>query len=656
MTKKKYIAEIIPAVNLPRDLMQFFSYEIPKDLQEKIQIGDAVKIPLRKKEVFGIVKSFSKEDKKVEFEIKKITDIEEKISLTEKQLELAEFIFEYYYAPLSLVIKIMFPEITKKSARAEIDLNPFSQIGEMEKETSSEIIKKINQSSKNILLHNLDCERHSLYESLIKKQDKDSQALLMLPEFFDVYNLAKFYIDAFGENQVAILCSDITRNQYWREWQKVKSGEAKIVIGTRQTVFAPFQNLKLIIVDEEHNSSYKQWDQNPRYHGVETAIKLAEIHKAKIILSSPTPSLETYHRTLENFKLINISEKIKKYPQIVDMDVERKNGNYSFISEKLEEELLEKIYNKKQALIFIPRLGEKTIHQCKDCGHIAECEICQNPLIGYKGKLYCSRCKQLYKITKDCPKCHGHNISAFGGGSQRIFEEIEKIFENKNIKIFQLDSSTSQDNKQNQRIYKDFQEGRIDILVGTQMIWKNWQMHNLELVCIIFPEIIFSAPGFRSNEKSWQFLGKVYNLAKNKTVIIETRKPDHRFFQEIKNKSVETFLEGELKNRQEGLSPIPYPPLGKIIKLIYKNPDARTCEKEAKWQYEILQKEIFEHHWRETFEIVPPFPAQNYREYGKYRWHIIIKHKPDISIEIRDSILTYIKKDWIIDIDPDEIL
>jgi primosomal protein N' (replication factor Y) len=655
--EEKNIAEIIPAVKLPRDLTQFFSYKIPEDLKEEIAIGDAVKIPFRKEEIMGIVKSFSQEVPEG-FKIKEMKGIVKELSFSKEQMELAKFISKYYFTPLSLVIDIMLPFIPKKESRKEISLNNSYDIEKPEKALQEKISQSIEIEKGNnfLLIHNLEASRHELYKSTMEKQNETGQTLLMLPEYFDIWNIAQFYVDAFGKEKVAILCSDITKNQYFKEWQKVKSGEAKLVISTRQGVFAPFQNLKLIIVDEEHNSSYKQWDQNPRYHGVDAAIKLAEIHQAKIILSSPAPSLEAYHRTQNDFAKIDISEKPKVFPQIVDFDVERKNGNYSFIGEKLKEELLEKIYAKKQALIFIPRLGEKTIHQCKDCGYIAECEVCQSPLIGYKSKLYCSRCKQIYEIIKSCPKCHGQNISAFGGGSQRVFGEIEALFENKNIKIVELDSSTSEDGKRNQKVFEDFQRGRIDILVGTQMVWKNWNMKNLDPICIIFPEIIFGSPGFKSKERSWQFLNKTYTWAQDRTVVIETYKPEHKYFTEIKNKTTEEFLREELETRHQNLSPIPYPPFGKLIKLIYKNQDALVCEKEAKWQYEILQKEIFDNNLQSTFEVLPPFPAQSYREHRKYRWHIIIKHKNGIDLSARDALLHTIKSAWIIDVDPDEIL
>lgn len=652
----KKIAEVIPAAKLPQGLTQFFSYEIPDDLKDEIKVGDMVEVPFGRKKIMGIVKDIKEKSGEEKFKLKEIEAIKKDLSFSKKQLEIADFVSEYYHSSLSLIIKTMLPEITKKEARTKIDLSRNDQLATTDEETEKGVIQQLGLIERSLLLHSLGQKRHGIYRKLCKKQDDNSQTLLMLPEYFDIYSSADFYIKQFGEEKVAILSSDITKNQFFNEWQKVKSGTAKIIIGTRQAVFAPFKNLRLIIVDNEHNSSYKQWDQNPRYHGVETAIELARIHKAKIILSSSTPTTESYYRTQKDFELVDISQKPVIVPKIIDMEVERKNGNYSFVSEELKEELLQKIYNKKQALVLIPRLGEKTVHQCKGCGHIAECPVCQTPLIGYKNRLYCSRCKQIYELMEACPKCQSKNISAFGGGSQRIFEEIEKIFENKNIRIVQLDSSTSEDNKKNQKIYADFQKGKIDILIGTQMIWKNWNMPNLELIGIIFPEIIFSSPGFRSSEKSRQFLERIYGLAQNKTVIIQSRKPEHRYFDAIINESAKDFLQKEIKNRQESLSGFQYPPFGRLIKLIYKDPDARACEKEAKWQYEILKKEVFALNWHDVFEIMPPFPAQSYREYGKYRYHIIIKHKNGLDLRVRNSLLSNINKNWIVDVDPDEIL
>lgn len=649
------IAEVIPAANLPRELASFWSYRVPSEMQPRILIGDVVKIPFGKKEILGMINSFS-EEKETAFKLKEVKEIVSDLRVSEKQMEIARFISAYYFTPMGLVMKTLLPEETRRAARTEMKLSPSPEVDDCAEDLKDQIKKDLENYDRLLLLHSLRSDRHNLYLDIIEKQDEKSQTLLMLPEYFDIYSIAQFYIGHFGADKVAILGSGITKNQYFAEWQKVKSGDARLIISTRQGIFAPFGRLGLIIVDEEHNSSYKQWDQNPRYHAVRAAIELTKIHQAKIILASNSPTLESYHLTKQDFHLTNIYTNPTKRPQIADFETERRGGNYTFVSEKLKEELLDTIYKKKQALIFIPRLGEKTVYQCKDCGHIAECETCQSPLIGYRGKLYCPRCKQLYDALTACPKCQGQNIDSFGGGSERIFEEIKTIFENKNIRIVKLDSSEEAAGSRNQKICADFQEGRIDILIGTQMVWKNWQTKRLELIGVIFPEIIFNAPGFRSRERTRYFLAKAYAFSQEKTVIFETYKPEHKYFDEIRKKSGQEFLEEELLSRDSGISRIKYPPLGKLIKLIYKNPSASACEKEARWQYKILKEAIFNLESADTFEVMPPFAAQNYRSGGKYRWHIILKYSNDLSLERRDLILKNVKKDWIIDVDPDEIL
>lgn len=653
--KEKMIAEVMPAVKLPRDISQSWSYGVPEKLRGRVRIGDTVKIPFRKKELLGVIASFPKKDI-AGFKLKDIIEVLPDLSLSENQLKIARFISSYYFIPIGMVIKPMFPPQAKREARTNIGLNPLPKIAPSDKETLSAINKKTEGSDRILLLHSLGSEKHALYLSLIEEMEEDSQALLMMPEAFDIYGIARYYIDRLGEDKIAIISSDITKNQYLAEWRKIKSGEARLIIGTRQAVFAPFAGLRLIIADEEHNSSYKQWDQNPRYHGIDTAIELARISKAKIILSSPTPSLESYFRTQTDFTLVDISQKPERFPEIIDMDTEKRNGNYTFISERLEKVLLDNIYEKKQALVFIPRLGEKTVHLCKDCGHVAQCPACESPLMSYRGKLYCPRCKTEYEPLRECPKCHGQDIGAFGGGSERVFAEISRLFEGKNIRVTELDSSISKDSGKSKKVLASWQKGKIDVLVGTQMVWKDYVMDNLAVIAVIFPEIIFSAPGFRSREKSRQFLTRIYRLAQDKTVIIESRKPGHRYFDEMKKLPAAEFCEEEMRSRKAGLSPFPYPPEGRLIKLIYKHPDKDAGRREAKWQYEKLKKEIWDRHLGDDFEIIPPFPAQSFREYDKYRYHIIIRHKNGLDMQVRNALLDLVREDWIIDVDPDEIL
>ena len=267
---KKLIVKIIPILKLPQNVVQVFSYTVPSKFEGKIKIGILVEIFFRNQKIIGLIYGFEKEEvKKNKYKLKNIENLlSDSVSLSGEQIKLAEYIADYYYTSLSLIMKTIIPIITKNKPRKKIEFNPDCKISEIKKSEIDKLFKKAKLKNKNLFIHNLQSSRHSLYYKIVKKETgaKD-QTLILFPEYFDIYNFAKFYFDKFEKDKVAILTSDLTKNQYFNEWKKVKGGSAKIIIGTRQAIFAPFKNLKLIIADNEHSSSYKQWDMNPRYHG-----------------------------------------------------------------------------------------------------------------------------------------------------------------------------------------------------------------------------------------------------------------------------------------------------------------------------------------------------------------------------------------------------
>ena len=654
---KKIIAEVVPAVKLPRNVSQIFSYALPPKMEKEIKIGKIVEIPFRNKNILGVVLDVKKEvSENIKFKLKEISSLQEKdLYLSDQQIQLAKFISTYYYTPLSLVIKAIVPPLTKNKPRKKINLNYNCKIPDIKKTEINKLLKKIEKKNKVLLIHNLQAERHNLYSEIIKKNIKaKAQTLILFPEYFDIYNFADFYKNKFKKEKIAILTSELTKNQYSNEWEKIKSANAQIIIGTRQALFAPFRNLKLIICDDENNSSYKQWDQNPRYHGIKTAQKLAEIFKAKIILSSTAPSVESYYLSKDPNQFSKIEYITKKFARnidIVNMENDRKTGNYSALSERLKENLLKNIYNKKQAIIFIPRLGKNTITKCRDCEYIAQCKNCENILILQNNFLYCTRCKEKTNLIKQCPKCEGQRMNSFGYGSEEIQNETEKLFEGKNIKIVRLDSSTTQKGTNQNKIQTDFINGKIDILIGTQMVLKNWNMENISTFAILFPEIIFTQSEFRSKEKTIQFLKFISNqINKSQKIILQTNDIENKMFSYLKS-DLNDFYTQEIKSRKLP-SGISYPPFSQLIKLIYKNNNQLLCRKEAETTYRDLKIAIEKNErLKNVFQITSPFPASNFIEYGKYRQNMIIKSICS-NIKDRNSLLEIIKEDWIIDIDP----
>jgi len=657
MKDKILIADIIPDAKLPKEISQFFSYSVPEEFEGMIRKGSVVKIPLRKKNIAGVVFGLRKEiATETKYKLKDIIGlIDDQINLPPQLIEISEYVSEYYHSPISLVVKTILPDIVKNKSRKDASLNVNSAIKKVSKDKFEKVMSELK--TKNLLIHDLISDRHSLYLNVINKlHKKDGQALLIFPEYFDIYNFSSFYINALGRENISILTSDLTENLFYQEWKKVLDGKAKLVIGTRQAVFAPFKRLDLIIADNEHSSSYKQWDMNPRYNAINLCEKLSSLWNAQLILSSPSPSVETFSRSRTGeFAAINIAENSsgKKY-EIIDMKTEREKKNFSIFSEKLKDELLGAIYNRKQALIFLPKLGLNTVTKCKDCEYMAHCEDCSTLLSTFKDNLYCTHCKKRSDLMKKCPKCGGQNIASFGYAIEAVEKEIESLFSNKNISISRLDSTTAENKSQQKKIYENFTKGKIDILIGTQMAIKNWNLENLSLVAILFPEIFFNQPDFRSRERSFQFLVGLKNeINAKRQVIIQTFNKENEIFAQSDNTTI--FYESELQFRK-GVSRIGYPPFSSLIKLIYKNEDVNKCKREAEELFETIFKKINSaENLRNDFEIIRPYPAQSFKEHGKFRYYIVIKCALNDAAK-RDIILSEVKKDWIIDVDPDSLL
>lgn len=655
MTQNQLIADIVPLKRLPQELTQVFSYLVPAKLLTQVQIGDLVTIPFKNKQILGIIiniKSCNQSTPFVtDFTLKEIINITQNEYFTKQNLQTFQFIAQYYHCPLTWVFKIATPQPTKQLARKDIPLNKsLYKLPDLDTET----IQQLQQTSHALLFHNLQTERINLYGNLISTTSKQ-QNLILVPEYLDIYNYAYTLQQNFGTSRVAIISSDLTKNQFFQEWQKIQTGVAKIIIGTKQAVFMPFKNLKYIILDDEHNANYKQKDQSPRYHAREVAVKMSEIYQAKILLASPTPSLEAFKKTSENFTLITIKQLSKAFKKIVDMTEEKHSGNYNIISQKLHQLILDTLYQKKQIVIFIPRLGEHTITQCQDCGFTAVCSQCDNTLVTAKNQLYCSRCKISQPLLVKCPNCQGVNLKAFGGGSSRVCQEINNLLINKNIKIQEMSSQTLTTVAQQRKLYQNFIHKKIDILIGTQTILRNWQSNNLGLMVVIFPETIFHQNHFRSKEKIWQTLYRFLHQPNTNTVI-QTHKPTHQLFQQMSTTDFQQFLQQETQDRQTNLLKIPYPPFGKILKLTHQHSDNEQCQKAANLQYQILKKIIIKHELQNSVEIIAPFQAVSSFMSSKNHWNLILRYKNTLPIAQQELIISSIQKNWILDIDPEEIL
>ncbi|MDD3887678.1 MAG: primosomal protein N' [Patescibacteria group bacterium] len=645
---------IIPSIKLPPDKNQVFSYLS----KEKLSLGQVVEIPFRGKKIKGIIYSLNnKSIQELDFKPKEIIKQVENICLTTKQIELAKWISEYYHTSIASVIKLMLPQLVNqrtKDKNTKLATIPYPKLTEQQQK----IYEKIN-STKNFrvfLIHGVTGSgKTEIYLKLIEQQIKlDKQSIVLVPEISLTPQTINRFSEHFNQDQIAILHSKLSAGEKFTQWKKIKSNQAKIIIGPRSAIFAPIQNLGIIIIDEEHDSSYKQYDQNPRYHARHAAIKLASLYNANVVLGSATPSIESYHNAFQNiYSLLKLparftANSVMPKVKVVDMREEFKRKNFSIFSESLQKELETIIKNNRQALLYINRRGVATFVNCRDCGYVATCKNCDVPLTFhlYKQNLSCHYCGYTLPTPISCPKCKSPAIKYFGTGTEKVEQELQKMY--KYVKIFRMDSDTTRIKHSHTQIYNDFRLKKANILIGTQMITKGWDLEGVDLVGVISSDVGLNLPDYKAQEKTFQLLtqiagrtGRGINPGK---VIFQTYNPESFVIKTAAKHDFVSFYKKEIKNRKE----LDYPPFVKLIKLIYKNADPDLAQHEAQKLFQKLTA-----YDSQDITLLGPAPSFFQKIQGRYIWQIIIKFK---NQKFKDNILKQVSNDWIIDVDPESLL
>ncbi len=661
--ENKYIISVTPLVKIPLSREQFFYYSH----NQKIPRGSLIKIPFGKRKLQGIVIACQKDFPRFgNIELKKIDRILEKSFLTERQLNLARFISDYYITPLGIVLKSFVPQLTtpKQKKRNSLKHSSPNQKNIHLTTEQKNVIRHIAKENSNFLLFgDASSGKTQVYFEVIKEVifTTNSQVLILLPELTGIAQEIERYGQEFGEKAIAVLHGKISKGQFYENWKRIKSGKAKIIIGTRQAVFAPFKNLKIIVIDEEQDISHKQWDMTPRYDARTVAKNLASLFGAKIIFGSATPRIETYYQAhRQNLKLLRLSSlQVNKYRLqtiIVDLRQEhwknwKKIKNISPISEKLKAEIGYNLKYKRQIILFINRQGMSKFTICADCGEVLKCPDCERALTyRKKGNYECLHCKFETGDFPVCPNCQGMTFKNIGLGTEKIESEIEKLFPD--AKIARADSSSMKNTHAQEKLWQDFSQRKIDILIGTQMIAKSWDLPNVGLVGIIDADNLFSFPDFYTDETAFsllsQAIGRV-NRAKSKfpgTALVQTYHPENEIIRWALEKNYKKFYRYEIKQRRA----LKYPPFTHIIKLLFQNYDKELTEREAKTVYEKIISEVKQ---SSTVQIYPPQEPLNPKIRGRYRRQIIIKVKnyPQIPKKLLSNI-QHLKQGWLIDVDP----
>ncbi len=667
---ERYIISVVPLTKIPLYRDQFFYYSYTK----KIPTGTLIKIPLGKRSVEGIVLESKKDFPRLgNIKLKNISEVIEENFITPRQLDLAKFISNYYIVSLGIVMKSFVPKRVK--ARASKPKVQRSK-DELEKiKLTTHQLEAINIISRQSNSYKLKANSYLLhgpassgktqvyFETIKKVLSKGGQALILLPELTIASQEIERYGEFFGEENITILNSRVSKGNFYDAWKNIKCGKPKIIIGTRQSVFAPFKNLKIIVVDEEQDMSHKQWDMNPRYDARLVAHELAELFKAKLVLGSATPRIETYHRAKKNdYKLLTLPELSTKSTksEMVDLRNEhwknfKKVKNVSPISKKLEGEIAWMLKNKFQTILFINRQGMSKFTACDNCGKILKCPDCERSLTyKSKGNYECIHCKFETGDFPSCPKCQGMVFKNIGLGTEKIESEIEKIFPS--ARIARADSSSMKVSvKSQEKLWKDFSSGKIDILIGTQMIAKAWDIGNVGLVGIIDTDSLFSFPDYQTEENAFSLISQVIGRAgrtKSRITgksIIQTYHPENQIIKWAAEKDYEKFYKYEINERKV----LSYPPFSKIIKLTFQDYSREKSSQEAELAYEKLVQE-------NKNKYVKIFPAQdplNPKLRGRYRKQIIIKISSGKEFPKKlKNILHTLGNGWIIDVDPISLL
>ena len=475
-----------------------------------------------------------------------------------------------------------------------------------------------------------------VYIQLIEKVlNIGKTSIMLVPEISLTPQTVDRFIARFGAEKVAVLHSKLSVGERYDQWYKIKNGEAKIVIGARSAMFAPINDLGLVIIDEEHDGSYKS-ESSPRYNVKDVARYLAKEYSIPIVFGSATPDMDSFYKASKgDIELLELTKRANNASlpivNIVDMRAELANGNRSSISMKLYELIKKNIQNQKQTILFLNRRGYSTFIMCRDCGYVAKCKNCNIALTYHskENKLRCHYCGYETNPYNTCPDCKSKNIKYSGSGTQKLEEEINKIFPQ--AKTIRMDVDTVTKKNSHEDILNRFKNENIDILIGTQMVVKGHHFPNVTLVGVIFADGSLNIDDYRANERTFQILTQVAGRAGREkdvsgNVIIQTYNPDNLAIEYSKKQDYKLFYNTEIMIRKQ----LKYPPFCDIILIGFSSENENCVVESAKFMYKILKNKII----NEKLKIIlyKPVPAPIDKIKNKVRWRIIIKCKFDDEI------------------------
>lgn len=495
-------------------------------------------------------------------------------------------------------------------------------------------------------------------QSIQRVIEKGKEAIVLVPEISLTPQMVKRFKERFGD-EVAVLHSGLSSGEKYDEWRKIQRKEVKVAVGARSAVFAPFENLGIIIIDEEHETSYKQ-EENPRYHAREVAIKRAAFYKCPVVLGSATPSLESFARAKKGvYELLVLPTRMNNHPlpsvQIVDMREELRDGNRSMFSRVLLEKLKDRLEKKEQIVLFLNKRGHSSFVMCRDCGYVMTCPHCDISLTYHQvnQKMKCHYCGYESYVPKTCPECNSEHIRYFGTGTQKVEEELGKILPE--ARVIRMDVDTTSRKGSHEKLLNEFQRGNADILLGTQMIAKGLDFPNITLVGVLSADTMLHLPDFRASEKTFQLLTQVSGRAGRHElegeVIIQTYSPEHYSVELAGQQNFDLFYEKEMMIRKLHR----YPPFYYITLVTVSHHNMMKVVSITEKITQFVQSRI-----SGDSIVLGPVASPVSRINDRYRFQCLIKYKrePDLG-NILKKVLDHYQHEMVanglqisVDVDP----
>lgn len=534
-------------------------------------------------------------------------------------------------------------------------------------EEQREIVDGIlNSRRKLFLIHGVTGSgKTEIYMHLVKKMlEEGKEAIILVPEISLTPQMVERFKGRFGK-EIAVFHSKLSVGERFDEWVRVKEGKVKVAVGARSAIFLPFQKLGMIIIDEEHENSYKS-ESDPKYHAREIAELKSNMEGCKVVLGSATPAIETYYRSLTGeiqlYKIHNRADgAVMPQSFLIDMRDELAEGNKSIFSRALYQGIKECLDKKEQAILFLNRRGFSTFVSCRKCGFVFKCRRCDISLTYHfeDGSLQCHYCGGKHQKISICPHCRTDKyVKYFGVGTEKIEEETKRYFPQARILRMDLDTTRKKDAYEN--MYTLFKNHNADILVGTQMIAKGLDFKNVTLVGVIAADLSLNLPDYRSTEKTFQLITQVSGRAgrgdKEGKVIVQTYNPDNYSIKCSLNHDYDSFFNEEIHLRQD----MYYPPFSKILLIQMSSPKEALLIKNIQ-NTGILLKSLLEKFPK--IQILGPCACSIARIKDFYRWQILIKGEisNELGANIKDIVYQSIKEDYndirvSIDINPNSLL